>query len=196
MIAEGSVRMKRIYMLALAACMLLSAASAHAEYWAGDVQRTVYCREAHPGCEVLQMVMMGSFAEVDETDRLSIRVMSAALAQLSAVTEEDVAHFHADFDVEEDVLRTNYYIALGNSLLSDILLDPGQEGQEEQVRRVLRLFLNPSAEWNAQLQMDVIRRQADQTLIDLMARTVNLPSEFIAYVIGYPAESAEESVQE
>lgn len=181
--------MKKICMLALAACMLFWALPAQAEYWAD--QHTVHCQEGYPGCEVLQMVMMGSFAEVDETDRLSNRVMSAALAQLSAVSEADMAHFLGVFDVEKNVLQENYYAALGNCLLADILLDPGQPGQEEQVRRVLRLFLRPEAEWNAQLQMDIIRNQADQTLIDLMAQTVKLPQAFIAHVIGYPVQNGE-----
>lgn len=189
--------MKRICLLMLAAWMLLFAAAAHAEYWADDVQRALHCEQEHPGCEVLQMVMTGSFGRVDEGDKLSIRVMSAALAQLSAVSETDFEHFMSYADVDADVLRENYYIALGNCLLADILLDPGQEGQEEQVRRVLRLFLNPSAEWNAQLQMDVIRKQADQELIELMARTVALPPEFIAYVIGEPEQdAAQETAQQ
>lgn len=182
---------KKICMLAMALAMLF-ALPARAEYWAGDTQHTVYCQEGHPGCEVLQMVMMGSFSEFDGADRLSVRVMSAALAQLSAVSESDMAHFHSYFEVEESVLRENYYRALGNCLLADILLDAGQEGQEEQVRRILRLFLDPGSQWDAQLQMDVIRKQADDALIELMARTVGLPQEFIAHVIGYPARGTQE----
>lgn len=181
---------KNLCVLAMMLAMLF-VLPAHAEYWTDDAQHTVHCQEGHPGCEVLQMVMMGSFAEIDETDRLSNRVMSAALMQLSAVSQEDTEHFLNVFGVEESVLRENYYTALGNCLLADILLDPGKEGQEEQVRRVLRLFLNPEEDWNAQLQMDVIRKQTDQALIELMAKTVNLPAEFISYVIGCPQEAAE-----
>ena len=178
---------KKICMLAMALAILF-ALPACAEYWTEEAQHTVYCQEGHPGCEVLQMVMMGSFGEFDGSDMLSIRVMSAALAQLSAVSEENMAHFHSYFEVEESVLRENYYRALGNCLLADILLDPGQAGQEEQVRRILRLFLDPDSQWDAQLQMDVIRKQADPALIELMAKAVGLPQEFIAHVIGYPAQ--------
>ena len=66
-----------------------------------------------------------------------------------------------------------------------------EEGQEEQVRRILRLFLDPGSQWDAQLQMDVIRKQTDSALIELMARTVALPQDFVAYVIGYPAQETE-----
>lgn len=170
------------------ALAMLFALPARAEYWTAESQHTVYCQEGHPGCEVLQMVMMGSFGGFDAADQLSVRVMSAALAQLSAVSEENMVHFHSYFEVEESVLRENYYRALGNCLLADILLDPGQAGQEEQVRRILRLFLDPDSQWDAQLQMDVIRKQTDAALIELMAKTVDLPQEFIAYVVGYPAQ--------
>lgn len=182
---------------ALAALLVfLFAGGAKAEYWTEDTTHEVYCRAKHPGCEVLQMVMMGSFGGVDTSNMLNVRVMSAALAQLSAVTEADIEHFCASFGVEEAVLRTNYHIALGHCLLADIILDPGSDGAEAQVRRILKLFLDPQAEWNAQLQMDIIRKQSDEALIDMMAQTVALPEAFIRYVIGADDQATEQTASE
>ncbi|MDO4741186.1 MAG: hypothetical protein Q4A66_11000, partial [Eubacteriales bacterium] len=79
--------MKRI--LSLLLILLLALSPARAEYWTDLTDRPVVCCEDRPGCHVLQTVMMGSFAQFDPDDSLSVRVFSAALPRLLAVEEDD-----------------------------------------------------------------------------------------------------------
>ena len=83
--------MKALRRLALLLAALLAlpwAALAEDEYW-DAYDRPVVCCEDRTGCEVLQMVMMGSFAALQPTDSLTVRVMSAALPALCDVTDAD-----------------------------------------------------------------------------------------------------------
>ncbi|MBQ2947735.1 MAG: hypothetical protein IJD94_02015 [Clostridia bacterium] len=173
--------MKRIFML----LVLLAAlpACAGAEYW-DESGQSASCREGRRGCQVLQMVMMGSFAGLDFQDGLSVRVHAAALTQLREITHEDCAHFLGEFDVDADTLRVNSYIALGNCLLADIMADPGETAHDQQVRRILRLFLAPETEIGGRDQTRLLREKIDDALIADMARTVALPEDFIRYLIA------------
>lgn len=174
--------MKRRFALLLMLALLLCA-PARAEYWAGAGDRSVFCREGRIGCQVLQTVMMGSFDTLDMDDRLSVRVFSAALGQLRGVTQADMAHFLEEFSVGEEILLENYYIALGNCLLAEILLDPGETEHDMQVRRLLRLFLAPQTEVAGKEQIALLQDKFDDALIKDMAQTVDLPGAFIEYVV-------------
>ena len=95
----------RRFALLLAALLALPwAALAEDEYW-DAYDRPVVCCENRTGCEVLQMVMMGSFAALQPTDSLTVRVMSAALPALCDVTDADFSHFCEEFSVDEGTVR-------------------------------------------------------------------------------------------
>ena len=99
--------MKALRRLALLLAALLAlpwAALAEDEYW-DAYDRPVVCCEDRTGCEVLQMVMMGSFAALQPTDSLTVRVMSAALPALCDVTDADFSHFCEEFSVDEGTVR-------------------------------------------------------------------------------------------
>lgn len=167
--------------LLLAAALCL-AGGARAEYWDAWAERPVVCCENRTGCEVLQMVMMGSFASLDTGDSLTVRVMAAALPALCDVTAADFAHFCDEFDQNEASVRALYYVAVGNCLRADIHSAPDASGASGAARRVLLLFLEPESEPDAQEQMAVIRAGMTRELIDTMAEETGLPADFIAYL--------------
>ena len=122
--------MKALRRLALLLAALLAlpwAALAEDEYW-DAYGRPVVCCEDRTGCEVLQMVMMGSFAALQPTDSLTVRVMSAALPALCDVTDADFSHFCEEFSVDEGTVRRLYYVAMANCLWADMLISPDAGG--------------------------------------------------------------------
>ena len=122
--------MKALRRLALLLAALLAlpwAAFAGDEYW-DAYDRPVVCCEDRTGCEVLQMVMMGSFAALQPTDSLTVRVMSAALPALCDVTDADFSHFCEEFSVDEGTVRRLYYVAIANCLWADMLISPDAGG--------------------------------------------------------------------
>ena len=140
--------MKALRRLALLLAALLAlpwAALAEDEYW-DAYDRPVVCCEDRTGCEVLQMVMMGSFAALQPTDSLTVRVMSAALPALCDVTDADFSHFCEEFSVDEGTVRRLYYVAMANCLWADMRISPDAGGAAGAARRVLLLFLDPDSE--------------------------------------------------
>ena len=169
--------------LLLATLLALSwPALAADEYW-DAYDRPVVCCEDRAGCEVLQMVMMGSFAATQPADSLTTRVMSAALPALCDVTDADFSHFCEEFSVDEGTVRRLYYAAMSNCLWADIRLSPDVDGAAGAARRVLLLFLDPESEEGAEEQMAIIREGVDAALIERMSAETGLPEDFIAYLM-------------
>ena len=168
--------MKKLLMLIL---LFLLPVCAHAEYWDTTIERPVVCCDDRPGCQVLQAVMMGSFADFDPADSLNVRVLSAALPRLAAVEQDDFMHFTENFDVSIEALREAYYIALGNCFHSDLIVNPLVDDMDEQnARTVLGLFLNPIAE-DAGEQMLAIRENCSEETILKLATHAKVPAEFV-----------------
>lgn len=175
--------MKKLW-LSLALSMLLLFAPAQAEYWGDTVGRPIVCCEDRPGCQVLQTVMMGSFAEFSVDDSLSVRVLSAAFPRLKSVTEDDFAHFTEYFDVDPENLKHCYYIALGNCLWADAIVAPDLTDEAaENARKVLLLFLNPDGEENAAAQMAAIRSNLSEEAISILAENASVPADFVRYLL-------------
>ena len=164
--------------------ILLCAAHGLGEYWPHDSSHAAECRANRPGCRILQMVMMGCFDYAEAPDSLDERVLSAVLPQLCAIEEEEFGHFCDEFGVEEAPLRTNYYIALANCLLSDIRINPDPGGNATLVRRVLLLFLDPDSETDAQAQKDAIRSEMTDDVLMQMANELSLPQDFVSYLLS------------
>jgi len=163
--------------------MVCGAQPAAADYWPHDNSHAVACKEKRPGCQILQMVMMGCFDYAEAPDSLDERVLSAVLPQLRAVEDTEFEHFCGEFSVEEDVIRGYYYKALANCLLSDIHQNPDPGGDETLVRRVLGLFLDPDSEENSAQQMESIRSEMTDDLAERMAKELGVPTEFIGRLI-------------
>lgn len=175
--------MKRICLLA---ALLFLTGFACAEYWDASVPQPAVCCDDRPGCQVLQTVMMGGFADFDPEDSLNVRVLSAALPRLTAVTEDDFSHFSVNFAVDIDTVEELYFIALGNCLRSDMIVTPLCDNMDEQnARTVLGLFLDPSGE-NAAEQMAAIRGNISEEVIMLLAENAAVPAGFVEYLLGEP----------
>lgn len=172
---------RRLAALALA-LLLCAAGGARAEYWDAWADRPVVCCEGRAGCEVLQMVMMGSFSAAEEADSLTTRVMAAALSALCEVTDADFAHFCDEFGEQETDVRALYYLAVGNCLRADMRIAPDSGGAAGAARRVLQLFLEPESEPDAEAQMEIIREGMTEDVIATMAAETGLPEDFIAYL--------------
>ena len=175
--------MKRWRLLILALVLCLPALSL-AEYWPHDVSHAVSCKDNRSGCRILQMVMMGCFDYAETPDSLDERVLSAVLPQLKAIAEEDFQHFCAEFSVEEAVIRRHYNAAMANCLLSDIHLNPDPGGEATLVRRVLHLFLDPSIEPDADMQIKQIRSEMTDALLKRMAEELEIPQSFVVHLLG------------
>ena len=164
--------------------LLLIPACAHAEYWDTTVERRVVCCDDRPGCQVLQAVMMGSFADFDSADSLNVRVLSAALPRLAAVEEDDFSHFSDYYDVDEAIIREFYYIALGNCLWADSIISPLVEDTDEQnARTVLYLFLAPADEKNSVEQRKIIRANTTQQTLEVISEKAKVPVGFVEYLM-------------
>ena len=172
---------KRIIALFLLLSLLTPAACA--EYWDEDWLRPVVCCENRLGCQVLQMVMMGSFDSINPDNKLSIRVLSAAYPKLKSVSQDDISHFMEEFDVDEQVLRTDYYIALACCLWADILMGEAEDPQEEEARQVLLPFLDPAADETNGQQIEMIRAIVNEEIYAEFSQRTGLKEDFLRYLI-------------
>lgn len=174
--------MKKVLALFMA-LMLLGPAQARA-YWEDTYDRPVVCCEGKSECLVLQMIMMGSFAQFDPEDSLNGRILSAVMPFLLEVDESDMQHFCEEFGVELEALYPFYYTAMGNSLWATILYgDDAADAETKAIHQVLMLFLDPQAAPDAQAQMDVIREEIGDELIARMAEKTGTTVDFIRYLI-------------
>lgn len=172
---------RRVMLIAMLLILLSSAALG--EYWDEDWLRPVVCCEERLGCQVLQMVMMGSFDSIDPDNRLSIRVLSAAYPKLKGVSQDDLAHFMEEFDVDEQMLRKDYYIALACCLWADILMGEAEDAQEEEARQVLLPFLDPTADETNGQQNEMIRAIINEEIYVEFSQRTGLEADFIRYLI-------------
>ena len=173
--------MKRIFLMIL---LFLIPACAYAEYWDNTIERPVVCCDDRPGCQVLQAVMMGSFADFDPADSLNVRVLSAALPRLAAVETDDFAHFSDYYNVDEAIIRQFYYIALGNCLWADIIISPLVEDMDEQnARTVLYLFLAPADKKDSVEQREIIRANTTQQTLEVISEKAKVPVGFVEYLL-------------
>lgn len=170
-------------LIALFLLLILPVPAACAEYWDEDWLRPVVCCEDRIGCQVLQMVMMGSFDSIDPDNKLSIRVLSAAYPKLKSVSQDDISHFIEEFDVDEHVLRTDYYIALACCLWADILMGGSEDPPEEEARQVLLPFLDPSSDRTYGQQTGMIRSISNEEIYAKLAQRTGLKEDFIRYLI-------------
>ena len=142
------------------------------------------CGDDCQSCQVLQTVALGSFADFDPNDSLSVRVFSAALPRLTAIAPADVNHYLMHFSLDRSVLMEDLYVAMGNCLWADTIITPEPEDEAAgQARRVLMLFLNPSGEENAAAQISAIRSHASQESLSLIAENAGVPLAFVTHLI-------------
>ena len=175
---------KRWAALTLVVCLAFAAAArAEGAFWARD--RVVSCPTGRLGCRLLQMCMMNAFQLEDPSDALSLRVLSAAYKQLCGVTDEDMAHFLAEYpeEADEETLLERYYAALANGLRASILNDPLPRQRLSPTRRVLLLFLDPEGEEDPQAQMETIRDELTDELLELFSQDCGAPISFIEWLI-------------
>lgn len=172
--------------LTLILIFICACGSACAEYWDEPNVKLVECCENRPGCHVLQTVMTGSFAQMDAENSLSVRVLSAALPRLAAVTEDDFRHFSEYFGVDIEVITYYYNIALANCLWADMIITPIADDIDEQnARTVLHLFIDPISE-NANEQMQAIRENCTPQMAQLLADSAHVPVGFVEYLLDLP----------
>lgn len=186
--------MKRC-LAALLLLVLLCSSSAVAEYWPHDSSHAVSCQSNQPGCQILQMVMMGCFDYVKMPDSLDKRVLSAVLPKLRTVDDAAFTHFCEEFSVEKPVILAHYYTALANCLFADIQLNPDPGGEETLVRRVLALFLDPVSTADTQQEMQRIRSEMTDAVVQRMANQLGVPSGFIDYLIHAEAAQPDAEAQ-
>ncbi len=170
--------MKRNVLLSVICLLLLPAALGLGESWDGS--REIHCRDHRPDCRLLQMVMMGVFDGFDPEDGLSVRVFSAVCSRMSSLTEEDLAHFCQEFQLEGPVVTLRWYAALRACLWARILA----EGTTDPARRVLLLFLDPTSETDAEEQMEKIRSAMTEEGVRRISGAVEVPSGFIRWLMA------------
>ncbi len=174
---------RRVLLILLALLLFLAPAAQGEGYWTQLPSELPECREDRPGCFLLQMAMTGTFAALDVEDSISVRVFSAVLPQLCALTEEDLSHFAASFGVDMERLRRVYHIALGNCLLAEIRQGGDLTPDEASALRVLQLFLYPEGEKDPDTQKAIIRAQMNDDILTTLANSAALPRDFIDYLI-------------
>ena len=175
--------MRRI--LALILCLILIQALpgyAREGYWETGAATDVSCPGDRDGCMLLQMVMMGSFSQLNTEDNLHKRIMSAALSPLREVTDADIRHFAEEFGEDEMLVRELYFTALSNCLWADILMNPS-EGDEKAARTVMLLFIDPDSVLDGEAQMDHIRGELDDGVIQIIAEAGDMPVEYVRYLL-------------
>lgn len=172
---------KRILAAALALLLLLSAALA--DYWPEGHE--LACREGRIGCQILQMVMMGAFTEMDPDDRLCVRVYAASLPRLTALTAEDKAHFMQEHGVAEDELTRCLHIAVGHCLWAEILANQegeGLTGDAQSARQIALLFLETADTPRAVEERAIIRSGMTDELTAELAKLLDVDAAFLDHI--------------
>lgn len=147
------------------------------EVWNAD--HMIACPEGRSGCMLLQTVMMGSFREFDPGDALTRRICSAIYPQLSAVTQDDLEHFCAEFNEDRQLVRELLYESLSNCLWAYILTEKAPDEKTAAAWHVLLLFLDPSSEPDAETQMESIRNMLTEQTIGQITEAAGADLEFI-----------------
>jgi len=152
-----------------------------ADLW--DSERELGCGENRNGCLLLQMVMMGSFEDLDAQDALTKRVFAMVYPQLASVPDEDWDHFLEEFHEDGDTVRERYNKALALCLYCYIDSENGSVGSPDDAQRVLLLFLDASGEENAEEEKRVIREQMTDAVLEKIAQAVKAPVPFVRWLI-------------
>lgn len=159
------------------ALMLLPSPMALAGDWSAD--REIRCRDNLPGCQMLQMVMSGSFEVPEPWEAVTERVLAAAWPRLTEITETDIAHFCAEFGEESDVARVQLNKAMASCLRAFIQQDVRQTPQ----RKVLALFLDGSETSEAREARAEIRRDMTESVLSSIAEDIAAPEAFVRWIL-------------
>ena len=149
----------------------------------------VYCPQNRQGCLLLQMIMEGLFDEFDREDTLSSRVLAAAFPQLEALTEEDFRHYLEESGEEADEVREEYYEALANCLLAELLTEGSESADQERAQKILMLFLYPESQENADYQIRSIRGRMTGELEEQIAAAAGVGKDFVHWIIAEDRDS-------
>ncbi len=189
---------KTVVLIALAILMFTgypggTRLSCRAEDGGTEADRTedFRCREDRAACVLLQMAMAGEFHLFDHEDMLYLRVCSASLSRLCAITQEDIRHYQEEFDQEEEDVTDAWYRAISDCLWADILYrqDCGRHIRDSE--RVLLLFLDPASEEGSGDQIRQIRERIGEDTITLIAEEVGVSPEYVSWLIEMKTETEE-----
>lgn len=170
--------MKRlIWMLMLVLLVQACVVCGSGEAW--DAGREIRCRDQLPGCRLLQMVMMGSFDDLDSENTVSARILASAWRRLADITESDISHFSEEFGVDAQVVRLRWYGVLAECLRAEF----AQVAQHTPERRVLALFLDDDPSPEADAERDEIRREITEAVYERIAAELDAPVGFVRWLI-------------
>jgi len=159
------------------ALMLVHSPTALAADWSAD--REIHCGENLPGCQMVQMVMMGMFDVQEPWEAVTERVLAAAWSRLMEVTEEDLVHFSDEFGEDIDTARERWYSAMATCLQAYIHQDVRQTPQ----RKVLALFLDGSETSEAREARKEIRRDMTESVLSSIADDIAAPAAFVQWIL-------------
>ncbi len=126
------------------------------------------CADANRNCILLQMIARGDFSVFDPGDVLHLRIYSAVLPMVKAVTEEDIRHYCEEFDKDRDTVSAQYSLALQSCLYSDILYRQTSGQTVTDAERVLLLFLEQTNDENGDVteQAEQARQQIRENITE------------------------------
>jgi len=157
--------------------MLVHSPTALAADWSAD--REIRCGENLPGCQMLQMVMMGMFDIPEPWEAVTERVLAAAWSRLMEVTEGDLVHFSDEFGEDIDLARERWYNAMASCLRACIRQDVRQTPQ----RKVLALFLDGPETPEAREAREEIRRDMTESVLSSIADDIAAPVAFVQWIL-------------
>jgi len=169
--------MKRLGIWIALVLMLVHAPTALAADWSAD--REIHCGENLPGCQMLQMVMMGMFDVPEPWEAVTERVLAAAWFRLMEVTEADLIHFSDEYGENIDTARERWYSAMASCLRGYIRQDVMQTPQ----RKVLALFLDGSETSEARQAREEIRRDMTESVLSSIADDIDAPVAFVQWIL-------------
>ena len=169
--------MRRLSIWLALALMLVHCPMALAGDWGAEGQ--IHCGEDLPGCQMLQMTMMGAFDIPGPWDTVTERVLAAAWPRLQEVTEADLVHFSGEFGEDIDVARAQWYRAMASCLRAFIEQDARQTPQ----RKVLALFLEGAQTAEAQQARAQIRQDMTESVLLSIAGDIDAPEAFVRWVL-------------
>ena len=173
---------KRLTCLITALAILFLPSGWAKEYWSASHE--VRCKSHLQSCQLLQTVMMGSFAQFDPEDVVQRRVFSSVLSKLCQITESDLEHLENEFQEDDATVREYYYVALANCLWADMTFDRSKANQLNAAQRTILLFLDPSDQTDAEAQKKAIQEGMTQEVLVRIANMLNVSEDFIVWLIG------------
>ena len=162
--------------LALALMLALSPTALAAD-WSAD--REIQCGDNPPGCQMLQMVMMGMFDVPEPREAVTERVLAAAWTRLLEITDSDLVHFSGEFGEDVDTAREHWYSAMASCLRASLHQDVRQTPQ----RKVLALFLDGAETPEAREAREEIRRDMTEAVLTSIAGDIDAPVGFVQWIL-------------